>query len=205
PGRREAGPEDDPHGDQDERGEHREPSHDGDRQGIGCGDRDERPDAEDDDEHRDARPHLRVGPSHPSTLRSGRPRATCRKSWAGSVTTGTRGPVPRSLASRGHPAGTVPTGWVHAPDEQEDDMDAVDARNLTTRDRRKGGTTTAVDDVSLVAAEGAVLGVLGPNGAGKTTTVEMIAGVRRPDHGSVRVLGLDPFRDRAAVRQVLGV
>ncbi|MFB8230784.1 ABC transporter ATP-binding protein [Cellulosimicrobium sp. NPDC055967] len=84
-------------------------------------------------------------------------------------------------------------------------MDAVDARNLTKHYRRRGGTTTVVDDVSLVAVEGEVLGILGPNGAGKTTTVEMVAGVRRPDHGSVRVLGLDPFTDRAAVRQVLGV
>jgi ABC-2 type transport system ATP-binding protein len=52
---------------------------------------------------------------------------------------------------------------------------------------------------------GEVLGVLGPNGAGKTTTVELIAGLRRPDRGRVRVLGLDPHRDRAALRQVLGV
>lgn len=84
-------------------------------------------------------------------------------------------------------------------------MSAVDARDLTKRYRRKHGTTVAVDRVSLVAAEGEVLGILGPNGAGKTTTVEMVAGVRRPDGGSVRVAGLDPFTDRAAVRQVLGV
>ncbi|WP_435736354.1 ABC transporter ATP-binding protein [Cellulosimicrobium sp. PMB13] len=84
-------------------------------------------------------------------------------------------------------------------------MSAVDARNLTKSYRRKHGTTVAVDDVSLVAAEGEILGILGPNGAGKTTTVEMVAGVRRPDGGSVRVAGLDPFTERAAVRRVLGV
>ncbi|MBD5787896.1 ABC transporter ATP-binding protein [Cellulosimicrobium terreum] len=84
-------------------------------------------------------------------------------------------------------------------------MTAVDARDLTKSYRRKHGTTAAVDGVSLAAAEGEILGILGPNGAGKTTTVEMVAGVRRPDGGSVRVAGLDPFYDRAAVRQVLGV
>ena len=85
-------------------------------------------------------------------------------------------------------------------------MDAVDARDLTKRYRRRGGAVkVAVDHVSLAAAEGEILGILGPNGAGKTTTVEMVAGVRRPDEGTVRVAGLDPFADRAAVRRVLGV
>ncbi|MCP2262798.1 ABC transporter ATP-binding protein [Promicromonospora thailandica] len=65
--------------------------------------------------------------------------------------------------------------------------------------------TTAVHDVSLRVHRGEIVGVLGVNGAGKTTTVEMIAGLRRPDGGTVRVLGLDPQRDRARVRQVLGV
>jgi len=70
--------------------------------------------------------------------------------------------------------------------------------------RRYGGTV-AVDDVSLRVEPGEVVGILGTNGAGKTTTVEMIAGIRRPDRGRVRVLGLDPQRDRARLRQVLGV
>ncbi|MDR5700153.1 ABC transporter ATP-binding protein [Agromyces aerolatus] len=63
----------------------------------------------------------------------------------------------------------------------------------------------AVADVSLRVEAGETFGVLGANGAGKTTTVEMIAGLRSPDRGEVRVLGLDPRRDRARVRQVLGV
>ncbi len=67
------------------------------------------------------------------------------------------------------------------------------------------GGTVAVADVELRVERGEVLGVLGTNGAGKTTTVEMIAGLRKPDAGRVTVLGLDPQRDRAAVRQVLGV
>ncbi|GAB2497641.1 ABC transporter ATP-binding protein [Promicromonospora xylanilytica] len=70
---------------------------------------------------------------------------------------------------------------------------------------KRYGDKVAVDDVSLRVEPGEVFGVLGTNGAGKTTTVEMIAGLRRPDRGHVTLLGLDPQRDRAAVRQVLGV
>lgn len=62
-----------------------------------------------------------------------------------------------------------------------------------------------VDDLSLRIPMGETLGVLGANGAGKTTTVEMIAGLRRPDAGSIRVLGVDPVGERAKLRQVLGV
>lgn len=83
----------------------------------------------------------------------------------------------------------------------ESEPAAVDVRNLS---KRYGGTL-AVDDVSLRVATGEIFGVLGTNGAGKTTTVEIIAGLRRPDSGHVRVLGLDPRRERAKVRQVLGV
>lgn len=78
---------------------------------------------------------------------------------------------------------------------------AIEAENL----HKRYGDTVAVDDLSLRVATGEVLGILGTNGAGKTTAVEMIAGLRNPDRGRVRVLGLDPVRDRAKVRQVLGV
>ena len=46
---------------------------------------------------------------------------------------------------------------------------------------------------------------MGPNGAGKTTAVECITGLRVPDSGSIRVLGLDPQADRNEVRQRVGV
>lgn len=74
--------------------------------------------------------------------------------------------------------------------------------------RKQYGDKTAVDDVSFAVKTGEVFGILGTNGAGKTTTVEVVAGLRplaARDRGTVRVLGLDPHRDRAAVRQVLGV
>jgi len=54
------------------------------------------------------------------------------------------------------------------------------------------GATKAVAGLSLRAPVAAVTAVLGPNGAGKTTTIEVCEGFRRPDAGTVRVLGLDP-------------
>lgn len=53
--------------------------------------------------------------------------------------------------------------------------------------------------------EGEIFGVVGPNGAGKTTTVECVVGLRVPDAGTVRVLGLDPRGDRARLRECVGV
>jgi ABC-2 type transport system ATP-binding protein len=68
--------------------------------------------------------------------------------------------------------------------------------------KRYGGRAV-VDGVSLSVQPATVLALLGPNGAGKTTTVEICEGFRRPDGGSVRVLGLDP-RD-PALRPRVGV
>jgi ABC-2 type transport system ATP-binding protein len=70
---------------------------------------------------------------------------------------------------------------------------------------KRYGATTAVDGVSFGARAGTVLALLGPNGAGKTTTVETCEGFRTPDSGSVRVLGLDPVRDHAALAPRVGV
>jgi ABC-2 type transport system ATP-binding protein len=62
----------------------------------------------------------------------------------------------------------------------------------------------AVDGVSLAVEEGEIFGILGPNGAGKTTTVECVEGLRVPDSGRVRVMGLDPVTEHEATRRVLG-
>ncbi|MEV0372753.1 ABC transporter ATP-binding protein [Streptomyces sp. NPDC050636] len=70
---------------------------------------------------------------------------------------------------------------------------------------KRYGAKTAVDGLDLTVARGAVTAVLGPNGAGKTTTVEICEGYRRPDDGAVRVLGLDPVADAAALRPRIGV
>jgi len=70
---------------------------------------------------------------------------------------------------------------------------------------KRYGPLTAVDDVSFAVEQGEIFGILGPNGAGKTTTVECLAGLRAPDGGTVRVLGLDPGRDQAELHQAVGV
>src|SRR5688500_11637841 len=67
------------------------------------------------------------------------------------------------------------------------------------------GSVTAVDGLSLTVAPGQVTAILGPNGAGKTTTIETCEGFRRPQRGSVRVLGLDPIADARALRPQVGV
>ena len=67
------------------------------------------------------------------------------------------------------------------------------------------GSTTAVDGLDLRMERGCLLALLGPNGAGKTTTVEICEGFRRPDTGKVRVLGLDPVKDSAALRPRVGI
>lgn len=67
------------------------------------------------------------------------------------------------------------------------------------------GGRRVVDGLSVVAPAGKVTAVLGTNGAGKTTTVECCEGLRRPDAGQVRVLGVDPLRAGADHRAAVGV
>lgn len=64
---------------------------------------------------------------------------------------------------------------------------------------------TVVDGLDLTAERGQVTCLLGPNGAGKTTTVECCQGLRRPDGGRMRVLGLDPVADAARLRPRVGI
>lgn len=64
---------------------------------------------------------------------------------------------------------------------------------------------TAVNDVSFSVEEGEIFGIIGPNGAGKTTTIECIEGLRKPDSGSVEVLGLNPLKDRKRLYNMIGV
>ncbi len=79
--------------------------------------------------------------------------------------------------------------------------DAIVLERLTKRyDGR-----AVVDDLDLVVGRGELFALLGPNGAGKTTTVEMIEGYRRPDGGTVRVLGYDPRREGGRLRPNLGL
>jgi len=71
--------------------------------------------------------------------------------------------------------------------------------------RKTYGATVAVDDVSFEVQEGEIFGMVGPNGAGKTTTIECLEGLRRPDSGRQRVLGLDPRGEGHALRARTGM
>ena len=78
---------------------------------------------------------------------------------------------------------------------------AVVVRDLVKR----YGDRIAVNRLSFTIMRGEVFALLGPNGAGKTTTIEILEGYRAADGGEVRVLGLDPQRDSAELRQRIGV
>jgi len=67
------------------------------------------------------------------------------------------------------------------------------------------GELKAVDNVSFSVPEGEIFGLVGPNGAGKTTTWEILEGLRPSDGGVVTVAGLDVKKDRAKLREIIGV
>lgn len=71
--------------------------------------------------------------------------------------------------------------------------------------QRRFGTVEALRGLTWGASAGEVTCVLGPNGAGKTTAVEIATGLQRPDGGTVRVLGTDPWRASARHRARVGV
>lgn len=74
-------------------------------------------------------------------------------------------------------------------------------RELTKR----YGETVAVDHLSFTVTPGTIYGLLGPNGAGKTTTLECIEGLRSPDSGEIRVIGIDPASQPRRLANVIGV
>lgn len=67
------------------------------------------------------------------------------------------------------------------------------------------GSLQALAGLSLEIEEGEFFGLLGPNGAGKTTLISSLAGLVRPDSGSLKVLGYDVIRDFRQARRLLGV
>lgn len=64
---------------------------------------------------------------------------------------------------------------------------------------------TVVDDLTFTVNQQEVFGLLGPNGAGKSTTIECILGLKKADHGSAAVLGMDAARNRKALFERVGV
>jgi ABC-2 type transport system ATP-binding protein len=65
--------------------------------------------------------------------------------------------------------------------------------------RKTYGAIVAVEDISFEVKPGEIFGMVGPNGAGKTTTIECLEGLRKPDGGKVRVLGMDPQAEGQAL------
>lgn len=80
-------------------------------------------------------------------------------------------------------------------------MSAISVRGL----HKSYGEVEAVRGIDFEVAEGEVFGLLGPNGAGKTTTVEILEGIRSRTSGQVQVLGFDPDRQKAQLKDRIGV
>jgi len=74
---------------------------------------------------------------------------------------------------------------------------------IEIRHLRKSFDRLAVDGLDLAIRSGEFYTLLGPNGAGKTTTLRMLAGLLRPDAGSISVLGIDALADPVAAKQVM--
>jgi lipooligosaccharide transport system ATP-binding protein len=79
--------------------------------------------------------------------------------------------------------------------------DIIEAKDL----KKSYGSTVAVDGIRFTVKKGEIFGFLGPNGAGKTTTMKMITCVSPRTSGSLTVLGMDPDRAPAEIKQRLGV
>jgi heme exporter protein A len=78
---------------------------------------------------------------------------------------------------------------------------AIEARQL----RKRFGAVVAVDNVDLSVGAGEAVALFGPNGAGKTTLIRILTLALRPEHGSVRIGGLDPRRSDVQIRQRVGL
>src|ERR1700731_1898805 len=79
------------------------------------------------------------------------------------------------------------------------EQSALQVRGLTKRFDR-----LAVDGLDLTVRTGEFYTLVGPNGAGKTTTLRMVAGLLRPDAGSVAVFGIDALADPVAAKTIMG-
>jgi len=77
---------------------------------------------------------------------------------------------------------------------------------LTVKGFRKTyGNFVAVDGISFEVCRGEIFGLLGPNGAGKTSTLECLEGLRRPDGGTMSIMGVNPGRESRQLRSLIGV
>jgi ABC-2 type transport system ATP-binding protein len=79
-------------------------------------------------------------------------------------------------------------------------VNAIEVSGLT----KKYGRVEALQGADLSVRKGEVFGLVGPNGAGKTTLIKGLVGALRPSGGEARVMGLNPLKDRAELRQRIG-
>src|SRR5664280_1646623 len=80
-------------------------------------------------------------------------------------------------------------------------MTTVEVKNLI----KDYGVLRVIDGINFSIEEGEIFGMVGPNGAGKTTTIECIEGLRKPDGGTISVLGLEPYKERERLYELIGV
>ena len=78
---------------------------------------------------------------------------------------------------------------------------SVSVRNLT----KSFANRVVVDDLSFDVRKGEVFALLGHNGAGKSTTIDLILGLKAPDGGSAKILGMDAAKNRRQVFERVGV
>jgi len=91
------------------------------------------------------------------------------------------------------------------PTMREREQTSEDAAVLVAGLSKRYGDVVALDSIDFRVSRGEIFGVLGPNGAGKTTTLECLEGLRTPDRGRMRVMGIDPARVGPRLRNAIGV
>jgi ABC-2 type transport system ATP-binding protein len=101
--------------------------------------------------------------------------------------------------------GDPPTGSYHRRVTPSDARTPVEVRDLRRVHGGRRRPVVAVADVDVQVTAGEVVALCGPNGAGKTSLLDCVTGMRRPEGGSVRVLGVDPADSPPAVRARIGV
>ncbi len=89
--------------------------------------------------------------------------------------------------------------------ERVEKVFTVYRRKAGSRIRRERSEVRAVDEISFAIEPGEMIGYVGPNGAGKSTTIKMLTGILVPSGGRVRVLGLEPVRQRVDLAKRIGV
>lgn len=79
-------------------------------------------------------------------------------------------------------------------------MNAIEIKNLS----KFYGKLPALNSLSLEVPEGSIYGLVGSNGSGKTTLIKALVGALRPNSGFIKVLGLDPLKDKWELRKQIG-